>query len=207
MDAATAYKSVGHRGAMAYAPENTLESFSRGAPPWRDRGRDRRQADVRRRADRDARRFAEADHGCRPAGGRNAGGRAAGVGADLRAGHRLLPASWGWAATSRSSPAKAARRKPRALPSPPSRRPLAGQPARAAARELQGRLAGGSPRSCAGICARALLIDELKDDWRGTRRRVEAVGINTSGKRLTAPPCRRDQAGRLPAQHLHGQRP
>jgi glycerophosphoryl diester phosphodiesterase len=33
---------------------------------------------------------------------------------------------------------------------------------------------------------RALLIDEVKDDWRGRAEAVSAAGINTNGKRLTA---------------------
>jgi glycerophosphoryl diester phosphodiesterase len=32
-----------------------------------------------------------------------------------------------------------------------------------------------------------VLIDELKDDWRPRAEAVGAAGINTSGKRLTAP--------------------
>jgi len=35
--------------------------------------------------------------------------------------------------------------------------------------------------------ARAILIDDLKDDWQSRADAVGAVGVNTSGKRLTAP--------------------
>ena len=34
---------------------------------------------------------------------------------------------------------------------------------------------------------RALLIDDLQDGWRSRTDAVGAVGVNTSGKRLTAP--------------------
>ena len=35
--------------------------------------------------------------------------------------------------------------------------------------------------------ARAILLDEIKDDWRQQTEAVSAVGVNTNGKRLTAP--------------------
>lgn len=33
---------------------------------------------------------------------------------------------------------------------------------------------------------RAILIDELRDDWRARAEAVEAIGVNTNGKKLTA---------------------
>ena len=41
-------------------------------------------------------------------------------------------------------------------------------------------------REAAPEFARALLIDEVKDDWQVRAEAVSAVGINTNGKRLTA---------------------
>ena len=40
-------------------------------------------------------------------------------------------------------------------------------------------------RESAPEFARALLIDEMKDDWQVRAEAVSAAGINTSGKRLT----------------------
>ncbi|OFW96911.1 MAG: hypothetical protein A3D94_07810 [Alphaproteobacteria bacterium RIFCSPHIGHO2_12_FULL_66_14] len=42
-------------------------------------------------------------------------------------------------------------------------------------------------REAAPGFARALLIDEIRDDWRSRAEKVGAAGVNTSGKRLTAP--------------------
>ncbi len=42
-------------------------------------------------------------------------------------------------------------------------------------------------REAAPEFARALLLDELKDDWREKAEAVGAVGVNTNGKKLTAP--------------------
>ncbi len=42
-------------------------------------------------------------------------------------------------------------------------------------------------REAASGFARALLIDEIRDDWRSRAEAVGAAGVNTSGKRLTAP--------------------
>ncbi len=41
-------------------------------------------------------------------------------------------------------------------------------------------------REAASEFARALLIDEIRDDWRPRAEAVAAAGINTNGKRLTA---------------------
>src|SRR6185437_12399952 len=42
-------------------------------------------------------------------------------------------------------------------------------------------------RQAAPEFARALLLDEIADDWQRRAQAVDAVGINTSGRRLTAP--------------------
>jgi glycerophosphoryl diester phosphodiesterase len=42
-------------------------------------------------------------------------------------------------------------------------------------------------REAAPEFARAILLDEIKDDWRQRAEAVGAVGVNTNGKRLTAP--------------------
>jgi glycerophosphoryl diester phosphodiesterase len=42
-------------------------------------------------------------------------------------------------------------------------------------------------RDAAPEFARAIMIDELGDDWRRRADAVEAVGVNTNGKKLTAP--------------------
>lgn len=42
-------------------------------------------------------------------------------------------------------------------------------------------------RDAAPEFARALLVDNLNTDWQGRAKAVEAVGINTNGKHLTAP--------------------
>ena len=41
-------------------------------------------------------------------------------------------------------------------------------------------------RDAASEFARAILLDEIKDDWRQRAEAVGAAGVNTSGKRLTA---------------------
>ena len=41
-------------------------------------------------------------------------------------------------------------------------------------------------RDAAPEFARAILLDEIKDDWRQRAQAVGAAGVNTSGKRLTA---------------------
>ena len=42
-------------------------------------------------------------------------------------------------------------------------------------------------RAAAAEYTRALLLDEIRDDWRTRAEAVGAAGINTNGKRLTAP--------------------
>lgn len=42
-------------------------------------------------------------------------------------------------------------------------------------------------RDAAPEFARAILLDEIKDDWMQQAEAVSAVGVNTNGKRLTAP--------------------
>jgi glycerophosphoryl diester phosphodiesterase len=42
-------------------------------------------------------------------------------------------------------------------------------------------------RETAPEFSRAILIDTLEDDWPGRAKAVAAVGVNTNGKKLTAP--------------------
>ena len=170
-NAATAESHRSSRGRRLCAGKHA-GLVPRGPAARRHLGRDRRQADRRRRAHRDARRLAEADHGHRPAGGRDAARRAAAP--RCRPSRRRSPASasWGWAATSRSSPARAARPRPRASRSRPcgaaGRRHL---PPPLLSSFKDASLAAA--RAAAPEFARALLIGELEDDWRA---RAEAVG-------------------------------
>ena len=176
---------IGHRGAAAYAPENTLDSFRearrRGAA-WveidvkltadgvpivmhddslkRTTGVDRLVA-ATRRADLPAvvPTFEEAI----------ACFAAEGLGCNVE----IKPCPGREAETATVTVEVLRRCWPASLPAPllSSFKDASLDAARAAAPEY----------------ARALLLDEIRDDWRSRAEAVGAVGINTNGKRLTAP--------------------
>ena len=178
-------KVVGHRGAMAYAPENTLESFreahrrgatwveidvkltSDGVPIVMHDDSLKRTTGVDRLA-------AETPAAELPATVPTFEQAIAcfgelGLGCNVE----IKPCKGREAETARVAVATLRRLWPARLPTPllSSFKDASLAAAREAAPEF----------------ARALLIDELSDDWRGRALAVEAVGINTNGKRLTAP--------------------
>ena len=178
-------KVVGHRGAMAYAPENTLESFREA----HRRGATWVEIDVKLAADGvpivmhdDSlkrttgvdRLAAETPAAELPASVPTFEQAIAcfgelGLGCNVE----IKPCNGREAETARVAVATLRRLWPARLPAPllSSFKDASLAAAREAAPEF----------------ARALLIDELRDDWRGRAQAVEAVGINTNGKRLTAP--------------------
>lgn len=178
-------KVVGHRGAMAYAPENTLESFREA----HRRGATWVEIDVKLTADGvpivmhdDSlkrttgvdRLAAETLAAELPASVPTFEQAIAcfgelGLGCNIE----IKPCKGREAETAQVAVAMLRRLWPARLPTPllSSFKDASLAAARDAAPEF----------------ARALLIDELKDDWRGRALAVEAVGINTNGKRLTAP--------------------
>ena len=178
-------KVIGHRGAMAYAPENTLESFrearKRGAT-WveidvkltadgvpivmhdsslkRTMGIDRMVADMRAAELPAAVPTFEQAIACFGE---------LGLGCNVE----IKPCEGREEETARVVVATLRNHWPAVLPAPllSSFRDASLAAARQAAPEF----------------ARALLIGELKDDWRGRAATLAALGINTNGKQLTAP--------------------
>jgi glycerophosphoryl diester phosphodiesterase len=176
---------IGHRGAAAYAPENTLASFreakKRGAS-WveidvkltsdnipivmhdpslkRTMGVDRLVSSIKAAALPDGVPSFEAAIACFAE---------LGLGCNVE----IKPCEGREAETARVAVETLRRLWPASLPAPllSSFKDASLAAARAAAPEF----------------ARAILIDALEDDWRARAEAVAAVGVNTNGKRLTAP--------------------
>lgn len=175
---------IGHRGAMAYAPENTLESFReahrRGAP-WveidvkltadgvpivlhdsslkRTTGVDRLASELRASELPPSVPTFERAIACFAE---------LGLGCNVE----IKPCEGREAETARVAVETLRRLWPAALPAPL----LSSFEDRSLA----------AARDAAPEFARALLTDDLKDDWRARAEAVGAAGINTNGKRLTA---------------------
>ncbi len=176
---------VGHRGAMAYAPENTLESFREA----RRRGATWVEIDVKLTADgvpivmHDAslkrtmgidRLVAEVRAAELPAAVPTFEQAIAcfaelGLGCNVE----IKPCAGREEETGRVTVAALRQHWPSSLPAPllSSFKDASLAAAKQAAPEF----------------ARALLIGELKDDWHGRAATLAATGINTDGRRLTAP--------------------
>ena len=185
-NAATAQSHRSSRGG-GLCPGKHAGLLPRGPASRRHLGRDRRQADGRWRADRDARRVARS--GRRGSIGWWPRRRAPSCRRTCRPSRRRSPASpsWAWAAMSRSSPARAARPRPRASTVETLRRCWPAASAGAAAVELQGRLAGRGPRGGAGIRARpAARRARARTGGRAPRRWARSASTPTASK-LTAP--------------------
>jgi len=178
-------KVIGHRGAMAYAPENTLASFreakARGAR-WveidvkltadsvpilmhddslkRTMGIDRLVAETTRaQLPKDVPTFEEAIDCLREL--------------NLGCNVEIKPCKGREAETAESAVQTLRRCWPTVLPAP-----------------LLSSFSDASllaARQAAPEFARALLIDAIGDDWRRKAETVSAVGVNTNGKLLTAP--------------------
>jgi glycerophosphoryl diester phosphodiesterase len=178
-------KVVGHRGAMAYAPENTLESFREA----RKRGATWVEIDVKLTADgvpivmHDAslkrtmgidRLVADMRASELPAAVPTFEQAIAcfgelGLGCNVE----IKPCEGREEETGRVTVATLRKHWPASLPAPllSSFKDASLAAAKQAAPEF----------------ARALLIGELKDDWHGRAATLAAAGINTNGKHLTAP--------------------
>jgi glycerophosphoryl diester phosphodiesterase len=176
---------IGHRGAMAYAPENTLASFreaKRRGASWveidvkltadavpvlmhdsslaRTMGVDRLVAETpRTELPREVPTFEEAIDCFRELG----------LGCNVE----IKPCEGRAAETARATVETLRRCWPSVLPSP-----------------LLSSFKDASLSTAYEVAPeypRAPLIDELGDDWRARAEAVQAAGINTNGKRLTAP--------------------
>ena len=178
-------KVVGHRGAAAYAPENTLESFREA----RRRGAAWVEIDVKLTADsvpilmHDAslKRTMGVDRLVAETRAAELPGevptfeaaiecfRELGLGCNVE----IKPCEGREAETGRIAVETLRRCWPASLPAPL----LSSFKDASLAAALQ----------AAPEYVRASLIDEIKDDWLARARAVQAIGINTSGKRLTAP--------------------
>jgi glycerophosphoryl diester phosphodiesterase len=178
-------KVIGHRGAAAYAAENTLDSFREA----RRRGATWVETDVKLTADgvpilmHDAslkrttgvdRLVAQTKAGDLPQGVPTFEAaidclRELGLGCNVE----IKPCEGREAETARVVVEVLRRHWPAALPAP-----------------LLSSFKDASlvaARETAPEFARAILIDVLEDDWRGRAEAVTAVGVNTNGKKLTAP--------------------
>ena len=175
---------IGHRGAMAYAPENTIESFreaARRGATWveidvklagdgvpivmhdaslkRTTGMDRMAAETPSRELPPSVPTFEQAIACFAE---------LGLGCNVE----IKPCEGRETETARVTVQTLRRAWPGSLPAPllSSFKDASLAAARDAAPEY----------------ARALLIDELRDDWLARAKAVEAAGINTNGKKLTA---------------------
>ena len=197
-------KVIGHRGAAAYAPENTLASFREA----RRRGAAWVEIDVKLTAD-GVPVLMHDDSLKRTTGvdrlvARDAARRAAGGGADLRGGDRLLRRAGAGlqrrdqalpgreAETARAAVETLRRCWPASLPTP-----LLSSFKDASLAAAQ---CGAGP--AAGAADR-----RPSDGWQARARGGGGGGINTNGKRLTAPRAVAAQAGRLRPRRLHHRRP